>query len=276
MNDEQIDIWNGRSGNAWVDLQPVLDRAFQAIEELLVASVPVGSPCRVLDVGCGTGATTLAVAGRLGVGGRALGVDLSPPMTEAARARAERAGSLASFVCADAQTYAFEAASFDVILSRFGVMFFDDPTEAFANLRRAARADGELCFVVWRSPEENPFMTTAERAAAPLLSNIPARKPHAPGQFAFADAGRVRTILEQSGWGGIEIDAIDVACALPESELGRYVTRFGPLGRVLHEVPEGERAPLVEAVRRAFDPYVHGAEVRFDAACWRVRARAPG
>src|SRR5262245_45342618 len=95
MNDERVNNWNGRSGNAWLDMQPVLDRVFEGIEELLVETVPAGSPCRVLDVGCGTGATTLGVARRLGAGGRALGVDLSQPMTEAARARAERAGSLA-------------------------------------------------------------------------------------------------------------------------------------------------------------------------------------
>ena len=160
-------------------------------------------------------------------------------------------------------------------MSRFGVMFFDDSVRAFANLRRATRAGGELRCVVWRSPDENPFMTTAERAAAPLLPSVPSRVPDAPGQFAFADATRVRRILEESGWAGIEIQPITVACTMPASALNQYATRFGPLGRVLDEADERTRARVVEAVLAAFTPYVHDAEVRYDAACWMIAARAP-
>ncbi|HYH96143.1 MAG TPA: SAM-dependent methyltransferase, partial [Hyalangium sp.] len=169
----------------------------------------------------------------------------------------------------------FEPESFDMIISRFGVMFFDDSVRAFANLRRASEDDAELRFIAWRSPSENPFMTTAERAAAPLLPNIPARRPDAPGQFAFADQRRVYRILEESGWAEIDIRPIDVACTLPEKELVRYLTRFGPLGQILHEADERTRTQVIETVRAAFDPYVHGAEVHFTAACWRVGARAP-
>jgi SAM-dependent methyltransferase len=195
-------------------------------------------------------------------------------MLTAARARAEREGSPARFILADAQTHGFEPASFDMIISRFGVMFFAAPVQAFANLRRAAKEDAELGFIAWRSAAQNPFMTTAERAARPLLPNIPARQSDAPGQFAFADQHRVRRILEESGWTGIEIRPIDVACAFPEEELIAYVTQFGPLGRIFHEVEEATRAQVIDIVRPAFDPYVEGAEVRFTAACWMVRARA--
>jgi len=118
-------------------------------------------------------------------------------------------------------------------------------------------------------------MTTAERAAAPLLPSVPPRMPDAPGQFAFADAGRVRRILEESGWGEIEIQPIDVACTLPESALVQYATRFGPLGRVLDEADDRTRSRVVEAVLAAFAPYVHDAEVRYYAACWMIAARAP-
>jgi hypothetical protein len=201
-------------------------------------------------------------------------------MIATARARAERESSPASFICADAQLHPFEPASFDMIMSRFGVMFFGDSVGAFANLRRAASDDGELRFIAWRSAAENPFMTTAERAAAPLLPNIPARQPDAPGQFAFADQGRVSRILEESGWAEIDVRPIDVACALPETELVRYLTRLGPLARVLPEVDDRTRAQVIDTVRTAFDPYVHGAEVRFTASCWTVGARpfvrAPG
>jgi hypothetical protein len=117
-------------------------------------------------------------------------------------------------------------------------------------------------------------MTTAERAAAPLLPDLPARQPDAPGQFAFADPSRVRRILDDGGWRDIDIQPIDVTCTLAETELGRFVTRLGPLGRILPEADDRTRARVVAAVRAAFEPYVHGAEVRFTAACWMVGARA--
>jgi ubiquinone/menaquinone biosynthesis C-methylase UbiE len=274
-DDEQTALWNGRAGRAWVEAQELLDQMFKPFEELLVKAVSAGSGGRVLDVGCGTGSTTLAVARLLGAKGRCTGIDISDPMLAAARARAEREGTPASFIRANAQLHAFEPASFDVIISRFGVMFFDDPVRAFANLRRAARDGAELRFIAWRSSAENPFMTTSERAAAPLLPNLPARRPDSPGQFAFADQRRIYRILEESGWAEIDIQPIDVACTLPEKELVRYLTRLGPVGLILQEADDRTRTQVIETVRAAFDPYVHGAEVRFTAACWMVDARAP-
>jgi SAM-dependent methyltransferase len=273
-NDEQIRLWNGPAGHAWVETQELLDRLFKPLEELVVAAVPAVSGATVLDVGCGTGSTTLAVARRLGAKGGCVGVDISAPMIAAARARAEHEGSTASFIQANAQTYAFAPASFEMIISRLGVMFFDDFVQAFANLRRAARDKAEFRFVAWRSAAENPFMTTAERAAAPLLPNLPGRRPEAPGQFAFGNRDRVCRILEQSGWAEIDIRPIDIACTLPEKELVRYLTRLGPVGLILHEVDDRTRARVIETARAAFERYVHGAEVRFTAALWMVSARA--
>lgn len=263
---EQATLWNGPAAQAWVDSQALTDRVFRPLEDALVEIVSRGA--RVLDVGCGTGSTTIAAATR---SGHAVGVDVSAPMIEAARLRAEREGAPATFVVADAQTHAFEPAAYDLVLSRMGVMFFDDPVQAFGNLRRAAA--GRLRFIAWRSPDENPFMTTAERAAAPLLPDIPPRKPDAPGQFGFADPERVRRILEAGGWTDITIDPVDFPCVFPEPALLAYATRFGPLGRVLGEADEATRARVTSVVRDAFDPFVHGDEVRFTSACWQVDAR---
>ncbi len=271
IHEEQTALWNGVAGQAWVDAQEMLDLMFQPFEHLLVDSVSAG---RVLDVGCGAGAVTLAIKRRFGAHSHCVGIDISQPLIDTARARASRAGATASFLRADAQRFAFESASFDAIVSRFGVMFFDDSVRAFENLRRAVRQDGELHFLAWRSPAENSFMTTAERAAAPLLPNLPPRRPDAPGQFAFADPDRVRGILEESGWAEIEIRPIDVVCTLPEQDLFRYITRLGPLGTVLHEVDEPTRAQVVETLRAAFTPYVHGNVASYTAACWMVGARA--
>ena len=272
--EEQRKLWNNLAGRAWVEAQESLDRLFKPVEDLLVESVGAKSPRQVLDVGCGTGSTTLAVARLLGAKGRCVGIDISEPMIAAAQARAERDRSPARFICADAQTYAFEPAAVDMIVSRFGVMFFDDPVAAFANLRRAARDEAELRLITWRSAAENPFMTTAERAAAPLLPNLPVRRTDGPGQFAFADGQRVSNILSDSGWTEIVLAPIDIACTLPEKQLIRYFTQLGPVGMILQESDDRTRAQIIEAVRPAFDSYVHGAEVRFTAGCWTVTARA--
>jgi SAM-dependent methyltransferase len=270
----QSALWNGPAGEAWVEAQQLLDALFEPFASQLVAVAEQLSPRRVLDVGCGTGATTLAIARQLGAPSRCVGVDLSEPMLALARRRAEAAAAQAHFIAADAQSHGFEPDSFDLIVSRFGVMFFDDSVKAFRNLRRAAKAGAALRIIVWRSAAENAFMTEAERAAAPLLPGLPARGPDGPGQFAFADPQRVRQILQASGWDEIDIQPLDVTCALPEDRLTYYISRLGPVGVVLAQLDEPTRARVIEKVRAAFQPYVHGDEARFTAACWWVSARA--
>ncbi|MFD8151059.1 class I SAM-dependent methyltransferase [Streptomyces sp. NPDC059720] len=270
-HDEQAARWNGPSGHAWVDLQQVLDGMFRPFEELLVRAVSEEGAARVLDVGCGTGAVTRAVARRTG---HCVGADISAPMIAAARELAEQEGVPASFVHADVQEHDFGTGVFDTVVSRFGVMFFPDPVRAFTHLRGAVRDGGGLRLVVWRGPEENPFMTTAERAAAPFVPDLPARRPDQPGQFAFADPDRVRGILRESGWSDVVLRPVDPVCALPEKDLERYVTRLGPLGTVLPQADERTRAEVVDAVRPAFEPFVQGTEVRYTAACWEISARA--
>ncbi|MEZ5292001.1 MAG: class I SAM-dependent methyltransferase [Vicinamibacterales bacterium] len=268
---DQASRWNGPAGQAWVDARDVLDTAFAPIERVLLEIVDGGTATAVLDVGCGTGGTTLAAVRRLGPGGTATGIDISAPMIAAARTRAADARLPAVFVCADAADHAFEPAGFATIVSRFGVMFFADPVRAFGNLRRAARPGAALRFAAWRSPAENPFMTAAERAAAPFL-DLPPRRP-GPGQFAFAEGGQVQRILEAGGWAGVEVRPLDAECAFPVWALDAYATTMGPVGLALRDADAGRRARVELAVRRAFEPYVHGAEVRFTAACWQVDAR---
>jgi SAM-dependent methyltransferase len=274
---EQSALWNGAAGEAWVDAQELMDGILKPFEDMLVGAVSARSETatlEVLDVGCGTGSTTLAIARLLGQRGHSVGIDISRPMTEMAQTRAKRESLPARFICASAQAYTFDSARFDMIVSRFGVMFFDDPVRAFANLRRAAKDNSELRLVAWRGAGDNPFMTTAERAAGPLLPNLPPRRPNAPGQFSFANGDRVRAILEQSGWSHIDLRPIDVECTLPEKELVRYFTRLGPVGLILQEADERTRTHVVDTVRAAFQPYVRGANVHFTAACWTVGALA--
>ncbi|ARR53974.1 SAM-dependent methyltransferase [Rhizorhabdus wittichii DC-6] len=270
---EQQALWNGIAGAAWVDEQVLLDRLFAPFAAMLAEASREVRGGRVLDVGCGTGATTLAIAGALGPGGECVGADISGPMIGLARARAEREGAAAHFVHADVESHGFAPASFDLVTSRFGVMFFGDPVRAFANLRRAVRDGGGLVLLAWRGTDENGFMTAAERAAAPLLPPQPARDPDAPGQFAFADPDRVHAILTAAGWTGVEIAPVDVDCTMSDAELDGYVVRLGALARVLPTLDEALRARVVAAVRAGFEPYRRDGLVRFTAACWMIRVR---
>jgi ubiquinone/menaquinone biosynthesis C-methylase UbiE len=259
-----------------VEAQNVLDATYKPFETALVDAVRAQSARRILDVGCGTGATTLALARVVGEPGVCVGVDVSEPMLALARDRAQRENASARFIHADAQTHAFEPGAFDMVVSRFGVMFFDEPVEAFANLRRAVRAGGRLRFIAWRAPADNPFMTVAEQAAAHLLPDLATRPVGAQGPFAFADPRRIADVLDASGWKEVEVAPIDGACTMPEAELAGVFTRLGPVGAAYDQADTALRTQIVEAVRPAFDSFVQAGVVRYTAACWSVSAASPG
>ena len=268
-------LWNGPAGEAWVEAQRILDQMFAPLATHLLEAIPPGDDLHVLDVGCGTGALALAIAGQLGPQGHVTGVDISAPMIALARERAQRAGLAVDFIVADVQQHAFAPGSLDRIVSRFGVMFFDDPVQAFGQLQRAAKRGGVLQALAWRRPDETAFMTTAERAAAPWLQ-LPPRSPGAPGQFAFADQARVEQILSDGGWEDIEVLPLDVVCRIDRADLATYVALLGPVGSALRapDLDGATRTQVLEAVMAAFAPFIEGDAVTFTAACWEVRARA--
>lgn len=273
-NQAQSALWNARGGEVWLEQQQLLDRLFLPFERLLADAVAASGACNVLDIGCGAGATTLSVAQRLAPHGQCTGLDISVPLITAARLRAENEGlANAHFIAGDAQRQAFAPDSFDAIISRFGVMFFDDPAAAFANLQRAVRSGANLTFIAWRGMAENPFMVAAEQASAPCLPALPPRDPAAPGQFAFADADRVRGILEPE-WSDIDIQPLDVTCTLSADDLATYAARMGRVGQMLPDLNEATRTTVINAVNQAFQPFVADGVARFTAACWLVRARA--
>ena len=277
-NAEQIEYWNSKVGDTWSRMQARLDRAFTPVTAALL-SVAAPQPGEdVLDVGCGTGETTLALAGAVGDDGAATGVDISDALLARARERADELLCDADFLNADAATFDAEP-GFDLIISRFGVMFFDDPVAAFANLHRLAAPGGRLVFACWQPPAENLWATLPMQALAALLPEQPAADPHAPGPFAFADPARVEAILAAAGWQDIAFDDLPFEMVVGEGEdpiasAVQFNLRIGPAARLVRDAgPEAEAAaPAVLAA--ALAPYRIDDGVALPGAVWLVSAAA--
>jgi len=277
-NDEQIAYWNEKAGPKWVVQQERMDAQLEHFSEVVLDHARLWPGEIVLDIGCGCGATTLDAAARVQPDGAAVGADISRPMLERARERA-RAAHIDSirFIEADAQTYAFAPGDFDVVISRFGVMFFSDSVVAFANIRRALKPGGRLCFVCWRPMMENPWVTLPLRAAAQHIELPAPPDPLAPGPFAFADADRVRGILERAGFIDVKIEKHDVRLAVGGGgELDRAVEQaldFGPVSALLADKPDDVRRKVRASIKEALKPHLTDEGVVLDWAAWLVSAK---
>ena len=271
-NAGQIEYWNETAGPGWVASQESRDIELAPWGLKAMEALGVQTGARIIDVGCGCGATTLDLARRVGPGGGVLGADISAPMLAVARRRAEAEGlAQARFTQADAQTHAFEPA--DGVFSRFGVMFFADPVAAFANLRRAMKPGGRLGFVCWRPMELNAWVNVPMSAVVSLLPAPPPSPPAgAPGPFAFADSERVRGILHDAGWREIEIVAHDMNTSWGDLDASaRTSLTIGPVAGAVRANPQ-LADKMVQAVRAALAPYVTQDGVILDSSAWVVRA----
>lgn len=275
-NSEQAAWWNEEAGHRWVKMNRELDGQLEPFGVAVMDRLGLDAGARVVDVGCGGGATSLMLAEKVRPG-NVLGVDISGPLLSHARSRAHGVANV-RFEHADAQTYAFEPQAFDAAFSRFGVMFFADPVAAFGNLRTALRAGGPVGFVCWRDAKENPSFTLPLEAALPWLPAVPAPpEPGAPGPFAFSDRSRIADILERAGYAEVDIIAHDSEMVFAGSaDIEAAVDlamQVGPLSRALGDAGEGVVAKVRAAVRDAFVPHHGPSGVRFPAATWIVVAR---
>jgi SAM-dependent methyltransferase len=236
QNADQIAYWNGPGGQRWASRQQAQDILLKPVADILIDRARPLAGERVIDVGCGSGATTIAFAQKVGPSGHVLGVDVSGPMLERARQSAPKDLSV-EFALADATIYPFEPASFDLLASRFGVMFFADPAKSFANMHEALRPSGRLAFACWREPRENPWMMAPLQAVYKHVAKLPQQGPEDPGPFAFASEARVHRILGEAGFAGVAMEpcplSLDIAIgggldAAVQSALG-----IGPASRAL-------------------------------------------
>ena len=272
-NAAQIEYWNTTAGETWAQFQEALDRQ---VEPLGLAAMDVlcpGEGEHIIDIGCGCGQTSLALAARVRPTGSVVGVDISEPMLDVALRRPRSADLQISFRKLDAQTGDIGHGLFDAAFSRFGVMFFSDPVAAFANIRASLKPDGRLAFVCWRPLNENPWMQAPLQAALPLLPPVAPPDPTAPGPFAFADPSRVRSILSDSGYSSVTIDPFDADIGGGDLEQTlKLALAVGPLGRALREHPE-LADNVVDAVRDVLSNYLTSNGVRMPGAVWIVLAR---
>jgi SAM-dependent methyltransferase len=274
-NRQQIELWNGARGALWVAEHEARDRQLAPFGDAALRLAAVAPGERIIDVGCGCGTTTLGLADIVGPRGHVLAIDVSEPMLAYARAHAHGRSNI-TWYCSDASTYPFEEASAEVLFSRFGIMFFDDPAAAFANLGRALKHRGRLAFVCWRGLAHNDWMRLPLLAAQSAAPFHPPPPQDAPGPLAFADSERVRLILKRAGFQEIALEPIDLSIALGDGQgldaATAQAMTIGPTAALLRDAEDVVRARARDAVRAALVPYVEGDDVSLAASAWVVTA----
>ena len=267
--------WSGSGGEQWARNQEFGDRQFAPVAEALFKFAAVHPSERVVDVGCGCGMTTVALAQMVGPQGRVLGVDVSAAMLALARKHAPQGAPL-EFVRADVTDHAFPRGAFDLLFSRHGVMFFAEPARAFANLHTALTPGGRLAFSCFRAPRDNPWAMTPLAAAYRFVPPTPKLGPEDPGPFSFADETRVRRILGAAGFTDIALTPVDLEFDLAGGRgldaAVANVVALGPTSRAVRGQSAEIRAKVAAAMRETLAPHVKGDAVPLGAAIWIVTA----
>jgi ubiquinone/menaquinone biosynthesis C-methylase UbiE len=274
-NADQVAYWNGPGGRHWTDRQQLQDIILAPVSEVLIDRAAVKAGETAIDVGCGCGATSFDLLKQVGTAGRVTGVDISEPMLGRARELAP-AGAPVEFVLADATVYPFEPASTDVLFSRFGVMFFAQPSETFANMRKALRPNGRLAFACWRTPRDNPWMMLGLQEAYKYVPKLPEMKQDDPGPFSFANEERVRRILGEAGFTDIGMEradlSLDIATGRGLEAAIETVLTIGPTSRALENQPVDKIEATTQSIRTALAAHQQGETVPLGGSIWVVTA----
>ena len=276
-NADQAAYWNGPAGQRWIERQETQDVVLAPTSAVLFERARVAEGNRVIDVGCGCGETTIALAKRVGPKGHVIGIDISAPMLVRARERADT-GLPLNFILADATVHPFEPGRADVVTSRFGVMFFADPVISFVNIRKALRPGGRLVFACWQEPCQNPRMMLPLQAAYKHVPRLPEASPEDPGPFSFAREDRVRRILSAAGFSSIAMEPVelilDIAVARGLDAAVHGALSIGPVSRALDGQPPELIAAAANSIRAALAPLEQVNSVMLSAAIWIATALA--
>jgi len=273
-NEQQIEYWNGRAGRRWAAQQERIDWNLAEITEAVIPFARAKPGEHILDIGCGCGTATLMLARAVRPNGSVAGVDISAPMLAVARARAHSGQADIPFIEADASAYDFQP-TFDLVFSRFGVMFFADPFAAFANIHKAVAPKGRLAFVCWRSMPDNMWAAAPFAAAKHLLPPQEAPDPYAPSPFAFADGARLTDILSRAGFHDVALTKFDGAMNMGDTaaEAANEALNIGPLARAAAELDDAARAKILDVVATAMQKFATPRGIAPAAACWLVSAK---
>ena len=274
-NQDQIDYWNSEAGDKWVQYAAEIDELLSPFLDAVIAIVDLRSGEYVLDVGCGGGTLSIAARNAVGSEGSVTGIDISKPLIALALRRTESLSSKISFELTDASGYQNDQA-FDALISRFGVMFFDNPTEAFSNLRKAIKLGGRLAFACWQPLADNDWARVPLEVAMPLLPELPEMpSPDAPGPFAFAEPKRVNTILLDAGWRDVGVTPFQTMVSLPGNtiqEAAEFMLKMGPLGRLM-EMPGVDKSAVLNALKERFETHQsEDGKVTLLGSAWLVTA----
>lgn len=280
MSESQAVLWSGAAGRSWVRNALAYDRILEPLGRAALDRLELGPQQRVLDVGCGTGTTTLEIGRRVLPGDSAVGVDVSRPMIEFARARLNDSGNSKNveFSALDAENDALPG-PFDAAFSRMGVMFFDDPTAAFANIAGSLRPHGRLAFICFRSPLENPFITVPTGAALAVLGGSQMPPPGVPGPFSFADPELVRDVLESAGFEPVALslgpNKVTMGPAADIDQVARQALEQNPVVMSLMVADPDARDDAIKAAADALSAHIVDGHIRLGAGTWIVEARVP-
>ncbi len=267
-NADQEEFWTDRAGPVWVAQMDAMDATLAPVLDAVLTRAALQPGERVLDIGCGAGTSTIIAAKAVGAGGHVLGLDISRTLLDTAQTRAQNLPQV-DFGLADAQTHGFAEGDFDVLISRFGVMFFEDPTAAFANMARALRAQGRVIFATWGPIPDNPFFTMPAAVAKGVLPPIPRSDPDAPGPFSMRDAALLRRIMADAGLVDIRVEAVPVVLS-PEGDardVAALMCEIGPAQAALahHDADASTRDRMIDALEEGLEAFVTSDGLRIPA-----------
>ena len=275
-NAKQKDFWSGKGGDYWVEKQSEMDIMLNPLGEKALAKLDLKSNSEVLDIGCGCGATTLEIAKKVSEG-TVTGLDISVPMLDKAESEAGIQGiANVDFRVVDVQVDQLASEKYDYVYSRFGVMFFDDPYEAFKNIFSSIKEGGELSFVCWQDPSLNPWQSLSVQVIRGYL-DMPSPPPRSPGPFAFHEKDYVKEILEKSGFSDISFDDnqedITMFSGKSLQEASEDYLAINPVvTEMLKDSPDDLKAEIVESLKEAFSEFHKGDGLVFPSATWVVSA----